>query len=65
MTTYGESHHRRIETDKKTEEYLKYIEQKIIELKEGRFTGNIDFEVNYLLGGIGCLNVKVKQSIKY
>jgi len=46
------------------EEYVKYILDELRKLKNGRFTGNVEFKVNLIDGGIGNMNVLLYKSVK-
>ena len=46
------------------EEYLESIEHEISSLNETKFTGNIEFQLNIINGGIANMNVVKRKSIK-
>ncbi len=50
--------------DDNTKFYLDFITQEIEKLKEGRFTGNIEFKVNWKEGSIANLNCGLNKSIR-
>jgi len=44
--------------------YLDYIKKELDYAVKDKFSGNLQFKVNFLEGGIGHINVSVNQSVK-
>jgi len=44
--------------------YLKQIEDELINLQSGKYTGRINFEFNLFLGGISNMNITKSESKK-
>ncbi|GAG01521.1 unnamed protein product, partial [marine sediment metagenome] len=44
--------------------YLDFIKREIEKLKEGRFTGNINFQVNWKEGSVANLNIGLNKSVR-
>ena len=51
-------------TDKKIKYYLSFIEDELKELKDNRFTGNIEYRINLKNGSIANMNNGLHKSIK-
>jgi hypothetical protein len=51
-------------TDEIIKWYIDVIERELIKLREGKFTGNINFQVNYKSGGIANMNGGLNRSWK-
>ena len=47
------------------EAYLEFIMGELEKLKEGNFTGNIEFKVNFKEGSIANLNCSLNKSVKF
>ena len=45
--------------------YIQFIQHEIEKLEQGKFTGNVEFKVNFKDGGIANLNVNLAKSVKY
>jgi len=46
------------------EKYLEAIRYELEKLRDGKFTGNMDFKVNFKEGSIGNLNIGLNRSLK-
>jgi hypothetical protein len=46
------------------EEYLESIEHELNTLNENLFTGNIEFQLNIVNGGIANMNIVKRKSVK-
>lgn len=44
--------------------YLNFIKRELEKLEEGRFTGNIDFKVNWKEGSVANCNITLNKSIR-
>ncbi len=51
-------------TDENTQFYLEFMAKEIEKLREGRFTGNIDFKVNWKEGSIANMNIGLNKSVR-
>ena len=47
-----------------TEEYINFIKRELDKLEQGKFTGNIEFKVNFKEGGVANLNCTLNKSVK-
>lgn len=47
-----------------TEEYISFMRRELEKLEQGKFTGNIDFKVNFKDGGVANLNCILNKSVK-
>lgn len=47
-----------------TEEYIIFMRRELEKLEQGKFTGNIEFKVNFKEGGIANLNASLNRSVK-
>ena len=50
--------------DRTVEMYIEYMRDQLLRLKEGKFTGKIEFQINLKDGGIANLNDHLHRSIK-
>ncbi|KKL15542.1 hypothetical protein LCGC14_2504570 [marine sediment metagenome] len=48
-----------------SKQYLEAIEKEIEKLEDGKFTGNIDFRINWKDGIIGNVNCGLNKSFKF
>jgi len=44
--------------------YLEFVERELGQLKNGGFTGNVGFKINFKEGEIGNMNIELNKSIK-
>lgn len=44
--------------------YLEVIQKELEQLREGHFTGNVEFKINFKDGGIANLNSSLNRSYK-
>ncbi len=44
--------------------YVEFIKRELGKLEESKFTGNVEFQVNFKEGGIANCNVVLRKSIK-
>lgn len=51
-------------TEEDLEYYMDVILLEVTRLKEGLFTGNVEFKVNFKDGKIGNMNVCLNKSVK-
>lgn len=51
-------------TDRMIEEYVEFIKNELLQLRFGRFTGNVDFKVNLKEGSIGNMNCVLSKCVK-
>lgn len=47
-----------------TEEYINFMRRELDKLEQGKFTGNIEFKVNFKEGGVANLNSVLNRSVK-
>ena len=47
-----------------TKQYHDFIGRELEKLEEGRFTGNMDFKVNWKEGAIANMNVCLNKSVR-
>jgi len=50
--------------DKTLEDYIEFIKRDLESLRDARFTGNIEFKVNFKDGGIANMNCSKNKSVK-
>lgn len=51
-------------TDENIQWYLDFIKREVEKLKEGRFTGNVEFKVNWKEGNIANMNIILAKSVR-
>ena len=51
-------------SDETIEWYLDMIRRELIKLRDGKFTGGNNFEVNHKNGGIANMNVGLRKSVR-
>ena len=44
--------------------YIEYIERELKRLKDGHFTGNVDFKLNWKEGNCANMNVVLTKSVR-
>lgn len=46
------------------DEYIDFIKSELEKLEQGKFTGNVEFQVNFKDGGIANMNSVLRKSIR-
>lgn len=52
-------------TDESLIWYLDFIQRELQQLNEGKFTGNIEFQVNHKEGSVANMNVCLRKSVRH
>lgn len=50
--------------DLNTSYYVDFLKEELVKLRDGKFSGNVEFRFNFRDGGVAVMNVSLNKSVK-